>query len=76
MIYQYECISSFQKAGNEGMDLVMERLWLEGERERKEEEEKQKKEAEEIAAGDYGSQEPSDVGSCTVNLLCILFVLM
>jgi hypothetical protein len=30
--------------------MVLERLWLEGERERKEEEEKQRKEAEQIAA--------------------------
>lgn len=33
------------------MSLVLQRLWLEGEQERKEEEERQRKEAEQIAAG-------------------------
>ena len=32
---------------------MLRRLWLEGEKERKEEEEKQKREAEQIAAGEY-----------------------
>lgn len=33
------------------MNLVLQRLWLDGEQERKEEEERQRKEAEQIAAG-------------------------
>ena len=41
---------------DECASLVLQRLWLDGERERIEEEERQKKEAEEIAAGIYNLQ--------------------
>ena len=48
-------LSPPQFGETESVSIVLQRLFLEGERERKEEEEREKREAEEVAAGQIPS---------------------